>query len=69
VAQRDAQRRYLCSLLDTLPDMHGNNAWQMIVNMQVRELISPTCNGLGYGGARSGLETSFDLSMTYLRDS
>jgi hypothetical protein len=48
--------------------MHRNHAWQVIGNMQLRELFLPTGNGLRYGGAHSGLETSLDHGNTYLRD-
>jgi hypothetical protein len=64
VTQRDTQRRYLHSHFDTLRNMHGIHARQLIVYKQLRELFSPTCNGLGYGGAHSGLENGLNLSMT-----
>jgi hypothetical protein len=64
VTRRNAKRRYLLSLVDTQRDMHGNHVQQLIVNMRLRGLLSPTCNGLGYGGVCFGPETNLDLSMT-----
>jgi len=44
-------------LLDTVRGMYDCNAPQLIVNMQLRELFTPTCNGIGLGGACSGWAT------------
>jgi len=54
----------LRSHLDTLRDTHDYHVRQLIVNMRLRGLFSPTCSRQALGGARSGLENSLNCSMT-----
>jgi hypothetical protein len=57
------EARVHCSTPETMRDMCVNHT-AVDSQRRVRELFSPTCNGLGFGEARSGLERSLDLSMT-----
>jgi hypothetical protein len=54
----------LRSRLDTLRDMCVKPHMAVDSHTQLRGLFSRTCNWIGFGEARCGMEKSLDLSMT-----